>query len=163
MQSIIAAEVGYADLALRLLHQALFVDLADLHGNASRRRARGLDRRGLERHWSSVSAAFRDFDGELSLDPRLPRSWTGLTFRLTWRGSRLRVELTPGGVLLTVEDGPRLSLSVRGRPVEVEPGEPVRLPMDTHGLDLVGVPESLALSGERREDGTVITASVPTP
>jgi alpha,alpha-trehalose phosphorylase len=64
---------------------------------------------------------------------------------------------------LTVEDGPLLSLSVRGRPVEVVPGTPVRLPMDTHGLDRAVAPESPALSGERREDGTVITASVPTP
>ena len=35
MQSIIAAEVGYRDLALRYFHSALFVDLADLHGNTT--------------------------------------------------------------------------------------------------------------------------------
>ena len=35
VQSIIAAEVGYAELALRYFYQAMFVDLADIHGNAS--------------------------------------------------------------------------------------------------------------------------------
>ena len=35
VQSIIAAEVGYHDLALRYFHSALFVDLADLHGNTT--------------------------------------------------------------------------------------------------------------------------------
>ena len=34
-QSIIAAEVGYHDLALRYFHNALFVDLADLHENTT--------------------------------------------------------------------------------------------------------------------------------
>ena len=33
VQSIIAAEVGYQGLALRYFYNALFVDLADLHGN----------------------------------------------------------------------------------------------------------------------------------
>ena len=35
VQSIIAAEVGYRDLALRYFYNALFVDLADLHDNAT--------------------------------------------------------------------------------------------------------------------------------
>ena len=35
VQSIIAAEVGYRDLALRYFYNSLFVDLADLHGNVS--------------------------------------------------------------------------------------------------------------------------------
>ena len=35
VQSIIAAEVGYRELALRYFHNALFVDLADLHGNTT--------------------------------------------------------------------------------------------------------------------------------
>jgi alpha,alpha-trehalose phosphorylase len=56
-----------------------------------------------------------------------------------------------------------VSLTVRGRPVEVTAGQPVRMAMDTHGRDQIGAPESPALSGERREDGTVMTATVPTP
>ncbi len=35
VQSIIAAEVGYHQLALRYFYQSLFVDLADLHANTS--------------------------------------------------------------------------------------------------------------------------------
>ena len=35
VQSIIAAEVGYRNLALRYFYSSLFVDLADLHGNTS--------------------------------------------------------------------------------------------------------------------------------
>jgi alpha,alpha-trehalose phosphorylase len=162
VQAVVAAEVGYADVALDYYAKALFVDLADLHGNTSD----GVHVASTGGAWYATVFGFggvRDFNGELSLDPRLPRSWTGLTFRLTWRGSRLRVELAPGGVTLTIEDGPSLSLSVRGRAVEVIPGAPVRLAMDTHGLERAVAPESPALSGERREDGTVITASVPTP
>ena len=35
VQSIIAAEVGYRELALRYFHNSLFVDLADLHDNTA--------------------------------------------------------------------------------------------------------------------------------
>jgi len=162
VQAVVAAEVGYADIALDYYARALFVDLADLHGNTSE----GVHVASNGGTWYATVFGFggvRDCNGELSLDPRLPRTWDGLTFRLTWHGARLRVDLTPGALVLEVESGSGVSLTVRGRPVEVTAGQPVRMAMDTHGRDQIGVPESPALSGERREDGTVMTATVPTP
>jgi alpha,alpha-trehalose phosphorylase len=162
VQAVVAAEVGYADIALDYYARALFVDLADLHGNTSD----GVHVASNGGTWYATVFGFggvRDCNGELTLDPRLPRSWDGLTFRLTWHGSRLRVDLSPGALVLEIEDGSSVSLTVRGRPVEVTAGQPVRMAMDTHGRDQIGAPESPALSGERREDGTVMTATVPTP
>jgi alpha,alpha-trehalose phosphorylase len=161
VQSIMAAEVGYADLALRYFVPALFVDLADLHRNSSD----GVHVASTGGCWSAAVFGFgglRDHGGRMRLDPRLPRSWEGLTFRICVQGSRLRVHLQPGSVQLEVEDGDAVDLEVRGEAVHVEAGSPVTLELDTHGPVLEGEPRSPALAGRRREDGTVITAGLPT-
>jgi alpha,alpha-trehalose phosphorylase len=160
VQSIIAAEVGYADLALRYFEPALFVDLADLHSNSSD----GVHVASTGGCWSAAVFGFgglRDYDGRLRLDPRLPRSWEGLTFRICLQGSRLRVHVGPGLVKLVVEDGPSVDIDVRGETVTVSGDKPVEIEMDTFGPLLHGSPTSPALARRRREDGSVITAALP--
>jgi alpha,alpha-trehalose phosphorylase len=159
VQSIIAAEVGYHDLALRYFHNALFVDLADLHGNASD----GVHVASAGGVWSALVHGFggmRDHDGVISFDPRLPEPWAALTFRLTVRGSRVRVRVTGDAVDLALEDGPPLEVRVRGRRVLVDDGGTV-VPLAHQGPRIPGEPDARALRGNRRPDGTVITASVP--
>ena len=93
VQSIIAAEVGYRELALRYFHSALFVDLADLHGNTTD----GVHVASTGGVWNCLAYGFggmRDYNGVVTFDPRLPESWEGLTFRITLRGTRIRVDLT---------------------------------------------------------------------
>ena len=48
VQAILAAEVGYQDLALDYFRQSIFVDLGDLHHNAVRRRARRIGGRRVD-------------------------------------------------------------------------------------------------------------------
>ena len=77
VQSVIAAEVGYHDAALHYFHQALYVDLADVHGNT----VDGLHVASTGGVWNALVSGFggmRDHGGELSFDPRLPASWPGL-------------------------------------------------------------------------------------
>ncbi|EFQ84636.1 glycosyl hydrolase family 65 central catalytic domain protein [Aeromicrobium marinum DSM 15272] len=158
VQSIIAAEVGYADLAYRYFSSALFVDLADRHHNTTD----GVHVASTGGVWSALVngfGGFRDHGGEFSIDPRLPESWTSLTYRITLAGTRVRVTVTPDAVQLQVEVGERAELVVRGEPVLVSAGEPVDVALDGQGPRLEGVPEPVA--GRRRSDGTVITAIVP--
>ena len=71
VQSIIAAEVGYRDLALRYFYNALFVDLADLHGNATD----GVHVASTAGIWNCLAYGFggmRDYNGIVTFDPRLP-------------------------------------------------------------------------------------------
>ena len=74
VQSIIAAEVGYHDLALRYFLAALFVDLADRHGNT----ADGVHVASTGGVWSALVygfGGFRDHGGRsVAIDPRLPES-----------------------------------------------------------------------------------------
>ncbi len=93
VQSVIAAEVGYHELSLQYFKQALYVDLANLHGNT----VDGLHIASAGGVWSALVNGFggmRDYGGKLAFDPRLPEGWPSLTFVLKWRGSPLRVKIT---------------------------------------------------------------------
>jgi alpha,alpha-trehalose phosphorylase len=160
VQSIVAAEVGYQDLALEYFESAAFVDLANLHDNASD----GVHVASAAGTWSQLAFGFggmRDYGGELTFDPRLPQAWEALTFRVTWHGTRLRVTVTRDALDLVAETGDGAQVAVRGERVKVVPGAPVRVPLDGHGPVRPGRPTLRALTGNRREDGTLITARVP--
>lgn len=135
VQSIVAAEVGYHDLALRYFYAGLFVDLADRHSNT----VDGVHIASAGGVWSALVGGFgglRDAGGRLSLDPRLPECWPSLTWRMRWHGSRLRVRVEAEALLLSVEVGDPVTVWVRGERVEV-------------GHDVARVP--LADQGPRRD------------
>ncbi len=76
VQSIIAAEVGYHELARRYFRSALFVDLADLHHNT----ADGVHVASTGGVWSALVfgfGGFRDHEGRYTFDPRFPTGGTG--------------------------------------------------------------------------------------
>jgi alpha,alpha-trehalose phosphorylase len=158
VQSIIAAEVGYHDLAYRYFLSALFVDLADRHYNTSD----GVHVASTGGVWSALVSGFggfRDHGGVFSLDPRLPEDWEQLTFRVTLRGTRVRVTVMPDSVELAIEDGKEATLLVRGREITVSPGDPVVVPLIGQGPRIEGEPPPVP--GRRRSDGTIIAAIVP--
>jgi alpha,alpha-trehalose phosphorylase len=162
VQSIIAAEVGYHELALRYFYQAAFVDLADLHANA----CDGVHVASTGGVWSALVngfGGFRDDGDAYTLDPRLPDEWDSLTFRITLQGARLRVCVDHEQVVLTLETGELAELTVRGKPVQVTAQTPQTMPLQDQGSRLAGAPAAWAREGVRRSDGSVITASVPNP
>ncbi|RWZ46441.1 glycoside hydrolase family 65 protein [Labedella phragmitis] len=160
VQSIIAAEIGYQDLALDYFHDSLFVDLADLHSNA----ADGVHVASAGGVWSSLVSGFggmRDYDGKLSFDPRLPAEWTKLAFNLMWRGSKLVVRVRPNELSVTVVEGEPVEFSVRGTSYTVESGAELIVPLRDQGPRIPGKPTQRIHSRARRDDGTLMTASLP--
>lgn len=166
VQSIIAAEVGYRDLAYRYFLGALFVDLADRHKNATD----GVHVASTGGVWGVLASGFggfRDHQGDFSIDPRLPEAWDELTYRVTLHGTRVRVTVRREELELFVEDQQpdaqcRLvdpTIFVRKRSITVKPGEPVVVPLEGQGPAIEGTPPPV--SGRRRADGTIITAIVP--
>ena len=160
VQSIIAAEVGYHDLAYRYFLSALFVDLADRHGNTSD----GVHVASTGGVWSVLVSGFGGFRdlgaGQWCIDPRLPDAWESLEYRLTLRGTRVRVTVRQEELELLVEAGDgSLAFDVRGAEVVVSPGDAVIVPLEGQGPRLDGAPSSPV--GTRRADGTVISAIVP--
>lgn len=166
VQSIMAAEVGYHDLALRYFLGALFVDLADRHHNASD----GVHVASTGGVWGALTAGFagfRDHDGEFTFDPRLPAEWESLTFKLALRGNRIKVTVRADEISFVVEDqepdaaGDVLTptVGVRGESFELPLGKTVTVPLADQGPRLEGSPPPVP--GRRRADGTIINAIVP--
>ncbi|WP_166138603.1 glycoside hydrolase family 65 protein [Nocardioides ochotonae] len=165
VQAIIAAEVGYEDVAMDYFRQALYVDLGDLHHNT----VDGMHIASAGGVWSALVFGFAgmgDRRRRLRFDPRLPRDWPGMRFRIRWHGSRLLVELTQDAITFTLlarGDDPEVSVNVRGEYYTITSAEPVRVPLDHQGPRVPGLLGNRPQTGGIRADGTRITAGVPEP
>ncbi len=161
VQSILAAEVGYRDLAMEYFRDALFVDLADLHSNA----ADGVHVASTGGVWTMLVSGFggmRDHHGELTFDPRLPVDWPELRFPLLWHGTRLRVTVRRDELIVAAEQGDPVSFAVRGTDYTLAGGQEVVVPLVSQGPVRPGRPTLKMFAHARREDGTLLSASVPT-
>jgi alpha,alpha-trehalose phosphorylase len=121
VNAVVAAEVGHLDLAYDYFGEAALMDLDDLEHNTRD----GVHIASLAGSWLAAVAGFgglRDFDGELAFAPRLPSALTRLSFRLTYRGSRLRVEVTHNEARYELLDGKPLELKHHGEVVRLGPG-----------------------------------------
>lgn len=136
VQSIIAAEVGYPDLAYRYFDHALRVDLDDLHQNSTD----GVHVASAGGVWMMLVQGFagmRDAGRKLSFDPRLPQHWNSLSFSLAWRGQSILVTLTRGAIEFDVTGGDTpVNVWVRGKQVRVVPGTPAVEALSDQGPDL---------------------------
>lgn len=166
VQSVIAAEVGHHETALRYFHEALYVDLGDLHGNT----VDGMHVASCGGVWSALVSGFggmRDHGGALSFDPRLPSAWPSLRYRLAWHGSRLVVEVTPDRLRITLEEpaspDATVSVTVRGAAYDVSADAPLDVPLVDQGPRMSGVIDDHPIIGGVRADGSTITAGVPEP
>ena len=165
VQSIIAAEVGYHDLALRYFLAALFVDLADLHGNTSDGVHVASTRRRVERAGLRLRRVARQ-RRDVSFDPRLPEEWESLTFRLTLRGSRLTIVLTATEITFEITDGDAESIDVvvRGEPVTVGRGVKTTVPLAHQGHQVERkLVRKLPVVSHTDEHEMLYTAGVPDP
>ncbi|NLG23504.1 MAG: glycoside hydrolase family 65 protein [Actinomycetales bacterium] len=161
VQSIVAAEVGYHDMALRYFYDGLFVDLDDRHGNTSD----GVHVASTGGVWAGLVAGFggmRDHDGLLTFDPRLPSSWPELGFRLGWNGRRLQVVVRADELRLQVLEGDPVEVQVRGTAVSVGAAE-VAVPLDGMGPRIDGILPPTPVVGAHTQEGQRLIPAVPRP
>ena len=114
IQSIVAAEIGNDGDAARYFDYALLMDLADVAGNVSD----GVHIASSAGVWMALVFGFggvRDFDGALSIDPRLPHRWRSLSIPILFQDRQLRITLTHDEERYALEDGAPLKLTVRGQ------------------------------------------------
>ena len=163
MQAILAAEVGYRDLAYDYFEHALNVDLLNLHGNA----ADGVHVASTGGVWAALVYGFaglRDDTGEWLFDPRLPEDWDGPGVQPAQQ--RLLGALPPRAAdaftaaLRAGED--EVGFSVRGVPYMRVPGAArgVAWSCDGQGPVLEGEPAIEAVFALQRDDGSPLTSSI---
>jgi alpha,alpha-trehalose phosphorylase len=124
VQSILASEIGYQDLATEYFRYALLMDLADVSGNV----VDGVHIASTGGVWMALTYGFggmRDHGGVLRFDPRLPDGWERLSFPLRFRDRRLRVTLEPGDLTVALEDGESLDIEIQGEPVRLHLNRPI--------------------------------------
>ncbi len=126
IQSVAAAELGYAGLAYDYFMRTARMDLDDVNGNVSH----GVHAAAMAGSWISLVYGFaglRDDDGRVSFSPRLPAAWRRLQFRLLLGGSLLQVTLTDGEAAYEIVAGGEVEIRHAGRAVTVGPDRPVAI------------------------------------
>ena len=126
-QAVVAAEVGYPDLAYDYLVETAFTDLDDLHDNVSS----GLHIAALAGAWTDCVAGFggmRDYGGKITFAPRLPSKLSYLSFRMVIRDSKIVVAI----------DGAKVTYRLLT-------GEPIELAHHGHSFVLARHPVTLAI------------------
>jgi len=129
VQSIVAAAVGYEDMAVDYFRQALYLDLCDLHGNTSD----GVHIASAGGVWAGIVHGFAGMverGDRIEFAPRLPAVWESLSFHLTRHGSRVRIDLDAQGCTLTVVSGLGVPVGVGDERHIVTSDEPLRIEAD---------------------------------
>jgi alpha,alpha-trehalose phosphorylase len=127
-QAVVAAEVGHLELAYDYFGEAALMDLHDLERNTRD----GIHIASLAGAWIAAVAGFggmRDHDGKLTFAPRLPQRLERLTFRLLFRGRRLKVEATKAEATYVLLEGEPLELGHHGKTITVSTSNAVTQPI----------------------------------
>jgi trehalose/maltose hydrolase-like predicted phosphorylase len=120
MHGLVAARLGDAEMALRYLRETAATDL-DLEPNS----AGGVRIAGLGALWQTVIFGFaglRITQDKLDIDPRLPREWRSLSFRVCWRGRSLAIRIVGRSVEVTLLGGESMEMRIAGGIRELKAG-----------------------------------------
>jgi alpha,alpha-trehalose phosphorylase len=129
IQSIVAAEVGQIELAYDYLSEAALIDLDDIDHNTKD----GLHIASLAGTWLALVAGMgglRDYGsadgrtGQLRFAPRLPDAIGRLSFRLVYRGRRLRVVATADKATYELARGDPIEIVHYDKRVTLRVGQP---------------------------------------
>jgi len=129
-QLVLAAETGHLDLAYDYLGEVARMDLDDLEHNTRD----GLHLASLAGVWIALVAGFsglRQRSGVACFSPALPDDIARLAVRLTVRGAKLHLEITPKTTTYRLDDGLDVkALQIRhyDEAILLAPNEPVTRP-----------------------------------
>jgi len=124
-QSVMAAELGYLELAYDYLAEAALMDLEDRNHNTRD----GLHMASLAGAWTALVeglGGMRARDGKVWFTPRLPSDIGRLRFRVRYRGSGVEVETDGRSATYRLWEGPSLTIHHEGEAFELGADEVVR-------------------------------------
>jgi alpha,alpha-trehalose phosphorylase len=129
IQSVVAAEIGDSEKALKYARYAVLMDLADVGGNVRD----GCHIASMGGTWMVMVYGFagmRDYGGRLTFDPHLPRQLRKLRFPLEIRGQELVVEMGENTATYLLRKGAGLTIVHEGEELLLRTGESVILPIN---------------------------------
>ena len=126
-QAIVAAEVGYVDLAYEYFRETALVDLLDLAGNTSD----GIHLASMASTWLVAIAGFggmRDYGDKLQFDPHIPRTIERLKFRMLYQGRLICVTVDAKSATYELLEGNEIAILHAGEEFTLKPDEPQDFP-----------------------------------
>ena len=118
VHAILAARLGYHDKAYEMYLQTARLDLDDYNNDTED----GCHITSMAGTWMAVVKGFggmRVIDGQLYLNPFLPKQWTAYSFKIRWRGSILNIKVTQAGITVENESDEPTSLVLSGKLTEI--------------------------------------------
>ncbi|MEL7245002.1 MAG: glycosyl hydrolase family 65 protein [Cyanobacteria bacterium J06573_2] len=124
IQSILAFHLGYTQKAIEYAYFAILMDLADIAGNSKD----GCHIASMGGSWMVMVYGFagmKDYNGNLSFNPRLPKGIKRLHFPLTIRSQRLEVDIREEEVTYLLKEGSELKIKHQDEEIILKVGIPV--------------------------------------
>jgi len=121
VHSILSSRLKKKDKAYEMYLRTSRLDLDDYNQEVDE----GLHITSMGGTWMSVVYGFGGMkikDGLLSFDPLLPENWEGLSFKILYRGSTLKVTIEKQKVNIENLEGPGLELYLMGSKSQLEAG-----------------------------------------
>ena len=123
IQGIMAAELGYDELASKYFTYSLLMDIANIGGNVEH----GLHLATMGGIWMSVVygiGGLRDFRGKLDFHPKSIRGDSkGVEFRMPINGSLIQISIKPTQVKYTLIDGDQVTIYHYGKELTLTKGK----------------------------------------
>jgi len=91
--SMMACDCGDMHKAYNFFNIALRMDISNLYGNTKE----GIHAASIGVTWQAAVFGFGGISikkDKLYIDPRMPRSWHGITLSLLWRGNTIKIKMT---------------------------------------------------------------------
>ncbi len=113
VHSIIAAELGIEDKAVEMYRRTARLDLDNYNNDTED----GLHITSMGGSWLAIVQGFagmRTAGGKLEFNPFLPEGWESYSFKVNYRGRRLKICVGSGKTAITLEQGEPLNITLKG-------------------------------------------------
>ena len=119
--SVLACDIGDTELGYQMYRKACGIDLSNDNPHSSDAGIHAASCGGL---WQCVVYGFggvRMLGGKLRIDPKLPKAWKKLSFKINWKGQLLAVTVTEKTVEIVNEtSSDPVSLEICGQEYRIE-------------------------------------------
>jgi len=124
LHSILASRIGDSEKAYELYLRTARLDLDDYNNEA----AQGCHITSMAGTWMAIVEGFggkRIVDGLLCFNPSLPQQWKSYSYKIRFRGSLLKIEVSKKHVTITNENGPPADLCLYNKTFQIAPGKQI--------------------------------------
>ncbi len=118
VHAVLAAELGMEDKAVEMYRRTARLDLDNVNNDTGD----GLHITSMSGGWLSIAQGFagmRTAEG-LSFSPMVPEGWTQYSFRFLYRGRAVLIAVQKDRVILSLESGDPLGLTVWGKDITLK-------------------------------------------